>query len=421
MAIQNYPDTNPYPMNLPPKRNVHPATLGKTVVEHLTDTAHHQALGEMYPAQAAAYNHIADESFKATDFMLQTTRVKISNLSKRQTPILERYCSVDVPDAISAHKSSKEKELGKNYAWQEWLSEGTNDLELRAFLEWHVGHIEEQQIDPNVQAEIEAQKELYKDRLQQAVNDGWLHPNATEAIDKVDGVKVFVGDVFDTLMQERGGYHERGSNEIVIASAIDDYENMIIDEPGLIENIRKHTDHELNHAVLGKLGARWLDEALTEHIAVSLDFGRPEIVDPSERPGGKGTYIHERKLLDLLLNEGRQKIPPNLATKAYSDKTSESAEVFGAAVTEAWGEYMDPADKEKNGALGAITRHILRMEDIFMAEERDRPVDQRSTQLAIRQMAVIHAFEELNDPESRAGVFAAEEPDEPRLQLITSS
>lgn len=406
-------------MNLPPKINVHPATLGVAVVERLADVAHHQALGEAYPAQAAAYNYIADEAFKAMDFMVQTTRAKITDLNQLQIPILERYCSVDAPEAITAHKAAKEKELGKRYMWHEWLSEGSNNLELRAFLEWHVGHIEEQQIDPNVQAEIEVQKELYKNRLQQAVNDGWLHADAEEAIDKVDDVKVFVGDVFDTLMQERGGYHVRGSNEIVIASAIDDYENMVIDDPGLIENVRKHTGHELNHAVLGKLGARWLDEALTEHIAASLETGRPEIVDPAERPGPKGTYIHERKLLDLILNEGNEKIPCELATKAYSDKLPESAAAFGTAVTDAWGEYMDPEDREKIGALGAITRYILKMEDTFMADERDRPADQRSTQQVIRELAVIHAFEELVDPESRANVFKAETPLEPG-QLTTS-
>lgn len=142
-----------------------------------------------------------------------------------------------------------------------------------------------------------------------------------EQIKDVDKVQVYVGDMFDTLITGQGGYHRTGSNYIVVAQGAGwDKEAQVAE---LTENLRFALMHEWNHAVLGEFGETWIEEALTEHIARSLQFGQHDVVSPGKRKdGGPNSYIDERELLDTILNAGAEQISVDNATRLYSSNNS---------------------------------------------------------------------------------------------------
>ncbi len=166
--------------------------------------------------------------------------------------------------------------------WSEWFSEVASDEQLHNFLQWHNYHMIEMGQDPEIQRRITEQKQLYKEALSDAVEVGILPQKSKDSLDRLDTIQVRIGDVFDTLMEDRGGYHFRSTNFVVV------------DE----QHIEFAVMHELNHAYLGELPFVWLDEALTEHIAQSFKKG---VYGRFDANGEKqGAYPVERDFVDAL-------------------------------------------------------------------------------------------------------------------------
>ncbi|HMH31140.1 MAG TPA: hypothetical protein VK534_01545 [Methylomirabilota bacterium] len=271
---------------------------------------------------------------------IDETRQHIKELEPYQSELLDEYCSNALPKTLKDQKP-------RNVSWTDWLGRLSSDEKHVEFLKWHVNYIEHQQVDPEVQGEIYRGKQLYKSQVADAIKSGWLHEDAHQAIDKVDDVPVYIGDVFDTLMQERTAYYWGGRlSKIVIAGQIDPGLKQW-NEGNVINNISWVLKHELNHAVLGNLGDRWLNEAVTEHIAQALSYdGKPEVIDPSER--GKRLeigrfYTEERELLAAVMQNGQEnEVPAQLATLAYSAGQSSpcaSYPDFHYAVDKLWSDH----------------------------------------------------------------------------------
>lgn len=325
------------PQQLPELPDIHAATLGYRAV------AFSKRASDPSAPEGIAHE-FTDE--------LDKTRLKLSELDERQQDLLNKYCS----DAASKilRKIHPEKKQNDSVNWGEWLANVADDNQLLEFLEWHVDKIIKHQTAPAVQSEIYAQKARYKTSLRNAIDDGWLHEEAAQAIDKVDGTNVYIGDIFDTLMQERGAYHLRGTSFVVIAGSSDPVK---LNSTTAQRELWKNIGHELNHAVVGQLPYRWLDEAATEHIALSLKGGLPEIVDPHERQNRqhmKGTYVKERELLAHLLTNDKRTIPASLITRTYS--AGHSVYTLELALEDAW-----PQHTPRRGPtmLGRINTHIV--------------------------------------------------------------
>lgn len=166
--------------------------------------------------------------------------------------------------------------------WADWLSADANNDMLLNFLQWHNFSLAETQQTPEIQAKITEQKQAYSAAIKQALNSHHLPWPAAESLVTLEDIEVLVGDVFDTSMNHLGGYHIYNSNYIVLAE----------------NNIEQAGMHEFNHAVLGNITYSWLDEALTEHIAMSLKHGKfDEIHVRGEKAG---TYLDELLFVDLL-------------------------------------------------------------------------------------------------------------------------
>jgi hypothetical protein len=266
----------------------------------------------------------------------------------------------------------------------DWLADGTNGAKtsvLFGFLRDHVRDVAAKQQSPEVRYAVARVKGEYLAAEEQAVKDGWLSTNALRKMEDIEPVKVYVGDLWDTIVRGMPGvlaYHQYGTDYITIAPPV-----VNSNEP-IIEQIRDSAPHEFNHVQLfGNWYPRWLNEALTEHVQLALRYGDPSTVDPAARMNDHITdpqlriYEPERKLLDTLLHAGPERIGTWLATKAYSADGPESPEARNFM------ERMDAVWKTDN-MLGTVASRIKEQEAAFRAANPD--AHRRTTQTTVIAM-----------------------------------
>lgn len=314
---------------------------------------------------------------------LRSDRLTLATLEPHQVEIFEEYCQHSLPEEFIGRKEA----AGPDQQWSEWLSDDINTDELEEFIKWHVRHLQDQQTSPETEKKIAYTKDEYAQNVLAAVAAGNLHPDAEAAAQRVQDIDVSIGDVFDTLMQVNGGYHVTGSKAIVVAAPLRARNYL-----GLGYYIAKVAPHEFNHAVLGTFGRRWLNEALTEHIASAFDGGPWQKIDPAAHPTHKETYREERELLHGLLTLGKEAISPTLLTKAYSAGArnfSRETEAVHEALDKAWGHLLVSHDN----VLDMVNMRVSKYERALLM-----PHEGRVTKLQEREaqkQALARVYEEL--------------------------
>jgi hypothetical protein len=258
--------------------------------------------------------------------------------------------------SVYCHKAPKwfqevKRKQDPDSSWKDWLSTNASDAYVMNFLQWHISEIEQQHTDPETRQKIVEISQQYKADVAKAAKN-WLHEDAAQASDKVDGIEIYKGDIFDTVVRGSEGYHRLGSRSIVVSSL----------SPKIIS-------HELTHAVgFGDDKPRWRMEAEVEHITHSLLYGEPEIMDPSKRTVGSenGDYVSERSLYAAILTEGLEVVPAQLATRAASEKldSQTAKKMLEVAVNKAWRHYLP----ENTSVFNLIDKHIMRLEQIAVEE-----------------------------------------------------
>jgi hypothetical protein len=337
---------------------------------------------EMVPAG------ILDDSGPGLTGHLHSNRTRLLKLSDEQSDVFDRICENSVTSVLQERKAG----AAEDSSWKTWLGRIAGDAQLLEYLVWHVGSIEDQQNDPAVREEVASQKAMYKQNLRRGMAEGWLHPAASAAIDKLDGVKIYIGDVFGTALEETLAYCTRGNGEIVFGCSTSIPTPPVYDGARL--RVRQTAQHEFNHAVLGWLGVRWLNEAVTEHIAQVLQHDdRLERVDPDKRLNYMPPiYPWERRLLDHMLNAGSEPVPVELATLAYSEEPTgerRTLKIFGDAVNRSWAHAV-PAGEQ---ALGRLDLYVSRVERRHMLAG--------STYQQAKRQAMVDVFRDIKaDPEA---------------------
>lgn len=343
-----------YPLIGLHRPDIHPRTFGKPAVM-LAEASDYLAYSSNDTDGLTQNNQ---DYVEKVETQISEVRNALSGLQPYQEIVLEDYCEGSVPPLLARQKNKT------ILSWVSWLGVEASDKQLINFLQWHIDTLAAQQHSPEVQRNIDKNREIYKLKVFDAIREGWLDEYAFEAVRKVDDVRVYIGDVFDTLMEERGGYHTYGTKEIVIAGSKIPNVSRIVNWADVAEALKIIQTHEYNHAVLGRLGGTWMNEALTEHIAQSLHFGHPEVIKPVERlrkTGIYGSYVSRRDLLSTILERGNEVIPIELLTKAYSstnDFFGYNSNAIGKAIDRAWGQYAVGGDD----AVKYINRYVGRLE-----------------------------------------------------------
>jgi len=222
--------------------------------------------------------------------------------------------------------------------WLSWLGHAdyddpeqeTRDAQLFNFLQWHNHRIEQMQADPEFSAELERQQEHYQEGISQLENQGFVIAGSAEKVAQkvTDGsLKAYVTDEFESARLEAAAYAQQDKGET--------YFNpdgaTVSDINSLVSAIRYVAAHEFNHAVLGKLPARWLNEAVTELLARTIN-GDAEFEDLASDPNViKGTYEDEIVTLYTLIDVANEKgagIGIRDFTLAYSEAFTGDSTAF---------------------------------------------------------------------------------------------
>lgn len=342
----------------------------------------HRALGYPIrsPEESQALHKIARRARPTADFIqedaramheqtaeeLKTVRSKLSELTAQQRadvsgdmiagglPILLRSNYVrDAKKKARAEQGAKKsigddeksKQEKQPYTVADWLAADATDDQLMNALQWHNYRIESMQTDPELTEEVFRVKTAFKADVTKAVENGWLSEKTLEHIDAIDTTKVVFQDVFETTIKGLGGYHDRGSEEVIVAAGAVNQET--------IDNVSDYLTHEITHKEIGSLEGTVVKEALTEHIRLALQFGEPDIIDPDERYGEPGVYKAER----ILLADFLEGIDPAIATRAYSGTDAE-LELLEEKLNARW---MQPGQK---GALMHMNRFLQSIKEV---------------------------------------------------------
>lgn len=303
-------------------------------------------------------------------------RTELDRFNYDQRSTINTYFNYAAPYYIKHQKQDD------NESWVGWLVNTATTRQLAEVFRWHDAASYQQQHCPVAEHTIEQERREYKGAIHQAVSEGWLHEDAILAIGRVDDIQVRLGDCFTMVEADAGGFCRSGEDWIAVSGS-----TIGIDSPiglrMLERNIRHAQHHELNHAVLQQWkykNIRWINEALTEHIAQALKKGSPGIVAPDARPDDDLVYAEERQLLDALLTCGAVDIPVQTLTRAYAERTGNgllNIADFRRMVKQAWGEPEHP----EFGKLDVVDWLNIRMNEMEI-ELQKQGVSEKTARLA---------------------------------------
>jgi hypothetical protein len=275
---------------------------------------------------------------------LDNTRHRIRGM-KRDTVGFDEIESELDKSAPGFLQKAKAKE---KTTWHSWLADTASDEQLLNFLQWHAATLEQKNADPEVQKQIHAHKQQYKGRLKEGLDEGWAGEKVHDAIAQVDDVPVYIGDKIDLNIQRSEGYHDWGDNFIIVG----DTQNSAV------------MSHELNHPFF-KWGPRWRNEALTQHTALILEHGEPDVMFPNSRKVRDSHYADEILLYNYVLRGGQHAIPPSRAIKAFTG-TSEDRRGLEADVDASWSDILP----EGVSVFPALDAYIAKKEAEIRTEKR---------------------------------------------------
>ena len=201
----------------------------------------------------------------------------------------------------------------------EWLTEASEagDKRLINFVKYNTDRHEKLQHDPELNEALDRLKKDWLAAVEKGVVEGWLHPNAAFASQRMKLLQVVFADYYDLQAHNREAYAKPYDYIVVLPTHVDG-----IDVSG---------SHELNHALLGHHLYKWLNEAVTEHIAQVFDGNRTVddissvgILSGTQHPQPEHDdrfYRSERNLLAAIIEGSKGKLTVSDFTRMYSNNT----------------------------------------------------------------------------------------------------
>jgi hypothetical protein len=285
-------------------------------------------------------------------------RMSLREMPAEKATVIDKYFEHGVPDIL---RRGNKGHSDAPRPWNEWLADsylGASDAQLLNLLQWHVNSMDEIAEHPDVTAEVASLRGEYRQKVGQALADGWLvQRHQGDHMAKLDDIEVRFGDVFDTLLQNRLGYFVAGQDAVIISANRSDPDKG--EAFHTVRYLRDSLMHEYNHALIqdfGKDDPVWMYEAMTEHINLVLKGGELEVMAPEFRTADRGAYADSRRLTDALLNGGSRVVPVRLATRDYSGGAVERKDM-NVALDAAWGTYnvIKKVDAHMSQTIEAIS------------------------------------------------------------------
>ena len=279
------------------------------------------------------------ESYEQLMDSIGEVRGRVAALTTYSKEVLDKYLSgyfTNVNPTATGHRNLAD--------WFADAEHGASSRAILTFLDEHRQEVALQTQRPEAQVAIASAKESRCRKELEGVRQRWISPRAIKTQAEVGNTEIVVGDIFDTTLADRDGYHYMGSNWIVVAQGgrtLKDRQEFMLHK---IDG--ESFDHEMNHRRFGsKLRlARFREEALAEHEALTFQVeGRGvKIMHPTKREKAgfaRGAYLSCRALLAAENGAGRFPIDTRTAILAHTSGSEESPEFqhYDYLLDQAWG------------------------------------------------------------------------------------
>lgn len=282
---------------------------GKELVEWIGDTDGEGMHGVRlnHNSSAVMHNIGAEVQGHQLEMSLDEVRSTLRALDKDQRKLLEMYAVTKMPQLL---KKSYQKwwYAGKNPKadFTDWLTEPDNgnadepNLQLLNFLQWHNARSDQINSTPETKEQISAEKADFKAKVENAVAAGKWPDTVLAKLEAVDGTDVYIADEFDTSMSGKLGWALRSQGKLML-------------KEGYSSHIFRH---EMSHVVLGNIPVEYLNEAVTEQIALALDDGNFDVINPGFH-SADGIYTTHRQMVDIEMTGGSDVIPLDRLYEIY--------------------------------------------------------------------------------------------------------
>lgn len=352
-------------LTLPALPGVHPRTFGHAAVDAELRRSQ-MVLGGTGPKDELS----AARANKVVSNLLLPIREKLGKLSDSEAVNLLTFVVCVMPsefyDWIYGVGPDAPEQNSDGVDIREWLRDQSNDSQIMNFLQWQIHDVYRLQSGSDFRQAVRRGKAQYAEGLARLIDKNIFMPTAEDAIEAVDDTPVYVADPIRAFVKGWNGFCIPSEGDIYIASPSARDKTSL--EHYFQFKVPKTIRHELNHVVLGELVhfGRWIDEAVTEHIVLSMDNGRLSTIDPLSRTDQAASYPTERALLYTVMHLGGFRIPAWMATRAYSDVgAGKERDVFANEIDESW--------RQKTGlkdifVLEEIRDKILCIEDCLMGD-----------------------------------------------------
>lgn len=278
-------------------------------------------------ADLSTTEHYLDQGTSASDFgkQLQASRVNVAIANVDDLGIYRKY-----QFNKNVHKKSPPEHLikmigakgivGTNYA--KMITSSDNKDAVLNFMQWHNFELAKDQKTLDEKSHIH--KEMYRQKMNKAIEDGWVPEWVGDRIDE---------RLLDTIIVQDDGFDTVFAKSPSLGSAYRTYDKQYIKiaPPSLGERqTEKVMTHEFNHVMdgyakeEGRQGSYGmyrlfdslhpyagfvLNEAVVEHLADALHTGNSiDVIDVASRQRRNAFYTTERKLLNVLATKGDKKI-----------------------------------------------------------------------------------------------------------------
>jgi hypothetical protein len=287
-------------------------------------------------------------------------RADLTTLSKPDREAFEHIMRVQLPEtpAITQEHRIDMQEIIRNPSL-EWLGKSALDNQLLVFYQWNSYRIQRLQTQPEIINAVSEQMSKHRDGALEGAKSGYFSvPETSQTLDIIQDAGLFIEDYFSTHAIGYNAYAQRENNTAHIA------EGRAGSLTSTLENINLYTIHELYH-LFGNLDAVWLDEAVTEHVALAAKDHQWE--SPLVHDGDLFMYIGCRNLLDAIQTQAvhyqGKPIPTECSTWSYGVRNQA---MLAKVVDEAYW-WVD--------VLGIVTERVNRLTAEFTAKyAEEKPV-----------------------------------------------
>jgi hypothetical protein len=304
------------------------------------------------PTRTLGFSALQSRGFDPTfeNQILESRRV-LTSYEGVKGDVLERYLNGMAPLMLTSSIKFQEELRGTKLSWKQWLHNYATNDEIQALLSEHGDVLKMHANSEGIAKDIDALQMQFTRTIAYYDDIGSFGMTPEDS----NTVPIMYGDIFDTILQERGGYYESGLNEIVLAQGYTGGISSYVDEAR--RELPRVLTHEWVHALVSRSYAvptssfryRWVNEAITETISKQIRK------QACEQDVEDNVYIEERTLLGGLLRPAKNGPQiRKMMVKAYAGD-AEHRDDFEQAMDSMWG-----------------SRNVLRKVSIAVVDEEAR-------------------------------------------------